>query len=112
MSRLTVALCTRNRAASLALALERLCALRIPDGVWWEVVVVDNASTDRTPDVIAQFAKRLPISAHVERKPGVANAYGPRGTFMNCQYRMNNPRQGSGTCTFSDGATYDVHLGS
>ena len=43
---------------------------------------------------------------------GVANAYGPRGTFMNCQYRMNNPRQGSGTCTFSDGATYDVHLGS
>lgn len=43
---------------------------------------------------------------------GVANAYGTRGTFMNCQYRMNNPRQGSGFCTFSDGATYDVHLGS
>jgi len=43
---------------------------------------------------------------------GVANAYGARGTFMNCQYRMNNPRQGSGTCTFSDGATYDAHLGS
>lgn len=42
---------------------------------------------------------------------GIANAYGPRGTFMNCQYRMNNPRQGSGSCTFSDGATYDVHLG-
>jgi hypothetical protein len=43
---------------------------------------------------------------------GVANAVGPRGTFMNCKYRMNNPRQGSGSCTFSDGATYDVHLGS
>jgi len=43
---------------------------------------------------------------------GVANAVGSRGTFMNCKYRMNNPRQGSGTCTFSDGATYDVHLGS
>lgn len=42
---------------------------------------------------------------------GVANAYGSRGTFMNCAYRMNNPRQGSGTCSFSDGATYDVHLG-
>lgn len=42
---------------------------------------------------------------------GVANAYGPRGTYMNCRYRMNNPRQGSGTCAFSDGATYDVHLG-
>jgi hypothetical protein len=24
---------------------------------------------------------------------------------------MNNPRQGSGVCTFSDGAQYDVHLG-
>jgi len=42
---------------------------------------------------------------------GVANAWGPRGTYMNCQYRMNNPRQGSGVCTFSDGAQYDVHLG-
>lgn len=42
---------------------------------------------------------------------GIANAWSPQGTFMSCTYRMNHPRQGSGTCTFSDGAQYDVHLG-
>jgi hypothetical protein len=42
---------------------------------------------------------------------GIANAASAQGTYMNCRYRMNHPRQGSGTCTFSDGAHYDVHLG-
>lgn len=42
---------------------------------------------------------------------GVASAYGPRGTYMNCAYRMNTPYQGTGTCTLSTGATYQVHLG-
>jgi glycosyltransferase involved in cell wall biosynthesis len=74
LDRLTVAICTRNRAASLGEALERLCALRIPADVPWEVVVIDNGSTDRTPDVIKSFAARLPIVSRVEPKPGVANA--------------------------------------
>jgi hypothetical protein len=47
-----------------------------------------------------------------EAHDGVANAASPQGTYMNCKYRMNNPRQGSGNCRFSDGATYSVHLGS
>lgn len=42
---------------------------------------------------------------------GVANAYGARGMYMNCAYRMNTPYQGTGTCTLSTGATYQVHLG-
>ena len=73
MNGLTVAICTRNRADSLAVALERLCALAIPDGVWWEVVVIDNGSTDHTKEVIESFAGRLPISRHFEPKPGLSN---------------------------------------
>ena len=42
---------------------------------------------------------------------GIASAYGPRGTYMNCEYRMNTPYQGAGTCTLSNGAKYEVHLG-
>jgi hypothetical protein len=42
---------------------------------------------------------------------GVANAYGPRGTYMSCEYRMSSPSQGIGTCTFSSGEKYSVHLG-
>ncbi len=47
-----------------------------------------------------------------DARRGVASAYGPSGTFMSCEYQMNNPRQGAGTCTFSDGARYQVHVGS
>jgi len=43
---------------------------------------------------------------------GVANAYGSRGTSLNCQYQMNRPTQGVGTCTMSNGATYQLHIGS
>ena len=46
-----------------------------------------------------------------DERRGVANAYGPRGTYMSCEYKMNTPYQGAGTCTLSNGAKYEVHLG-
>ena len=46
-----------------------------------------------------------------EERRGVANAYGPRGTYMSCDYKMNTPYQGAGSCTMSNGAKYEVHLG-
>ncbi len=46
-----------------------------------------------------------------DERGGVANAYGQRGTYMNCSYRMTTPYQGTGTCTLSTGANYSVHLG-
>jgi hypothetical protein len=45
-----------------------------------------------------------------ERK-GIASAFGSSGSFMSCEYQMNNPRQGAGTCTFSNGARYKLHVG-
>jgi hypothetical protein len=45
-------------------------------------------------------------------KSGVASAYGSGGTFMQCEYQMNTPVQGAGTCTFSNGARYKLHVGS
>ena len=47
-----------------------------------------------------------------EERKGVASAYGQRGAFANCEYQMNTPSQGAGTCTFSNGAKYQVHIGS
>jgi len=53
-------------------------------------------------------ATRVPGDDHA----GLANAYGQRGTFMNCEYRMTTPYQGTGTCRLSTGATYQVHIGA
>lgn len=46
-----------------------------------------------------------------ERK-GIASAYGPSGSFMSCEYQMSTPMQGAGTCNFSNGARYKLHVGN
>lgn len=50
---LSVIICTYNRAVSLKNTLESLCGQAVPVGVSWEVVVVDNNSTDDTPALLA-----------------------------------------------------------
>ena len=47
-----------------------------------------------------------------DARRGVASAYGPSGIYMSCEYQMSNPRQGAGTCTLSNGAKYQAHIGS
>lgn len=46
-----------------------------------------------------------------DARRGVASAYGPSGAYMSCEYQMSTPRQGAGTCTMSNGAKYQVHIG-
>jgi hypothetical protein len=47
-----------------------------------------------------------------EERKGVASAFSPGGSYMSCEYQMNSPYQGAGTCTFSNGARYRVHIGN
>jgi glycosyltransferase involved in cell wall biosynthesis len=58
--KITVVLCTYNRCQSLAKALESVAASQLPDTVEWEVVVVDNHSTDQTREVVEAFCRRYP----------------------------------------------------
>ncbi|MBL8309360.1 MAG: hypothetical protein JNL19_02955 [Burkholderiales bacterium] len=41
---------------------------------------------------------------------GVANAVGSRGATLACTYTLNHPTQGTGRCTLSTGAEYQLHL--
>jgi len=63
---------------------------------------------DYRGEVLVGEATRVPG----DDRSGVANAYGDRGTYMNCTYRMTTPFQGTGTCNLSTGAQYQVHLGT
>lgn len=71
---ITVAICTRNRAASLLLTLESL-ARQEWDGAW-EVLVIDNASTDDTADAARAAAEQFPVPLRVvtESTAGVSYA--------------------------------------
>ncbi len=41
---------------------------------------------------------------------GVANASGSGGGFVRCDYNMASAQRGLGSCTFSSGARYDMHI--
>lgn len=69
----TVVICTRNRASSLRSALQSISAAVKPD-CQWELIVVDNGSSDDTPDIVSSFTKSLPIRYESEPKAGLSNA--------------------------------------
>jgi glucosyl-dolichyl phosphate glucuronosyltransferase len=71
---ITVAVCTWNRAPLLAETLEIVSAIRVPAGIQWECLVIDNSSTDRTREVLASFAARLPLRGLFEPIAGLARA--------------------------------------
>jgi glucosyl-dolichyl phosphate glucuronosyltransferase len=70
----TVAICTWNRAALLDQTLTEFRKLVIPPGVTWELLVVDNNSTDDTSQVLANHAAHLPLVALHEVKQGHSHA--------------------------------------
>lgn len=70
----TVAICSWNRAALLRETLQQMTRLEPDDSFDWELLVVDNNSTDDTPGVLAEFGARLPLRALHEPKPGKSNA--------------------------------------
>lgn len=41
---------------------------------------------------------------------GTANAAGSRGGYIKCNYAMTSSTMGTGTCTFSSGARFDMHI--
>ena len=72
--RITVNICTWNRCELLRQVLESMCALSIPDGVEWELQVVNNACTDDTDKVLDEFKGRLPLQVLHEPVAGKSRA--------------------------------------
>lgn len=72
--KISVAICTRNRAQSLARTLESLTALRPLSDASWELLIIDNGSHDETPEVVQRFSDRLPIRRVFESEGGLSRA--------------------------------------
>ncbi|MCC6982051.1 MAG: glycosyltransferase [Bauldia sp.] len=72
-SRLTIAICTRNRAASLRRTLVSLAGLA-PPAAPWEVVVVLNDCSDDSAVVVEEFAGSLPLVVGTEPRAGLSPA--------------------------------------
>lgn len=66
--KISLVICTRNRAAQLGGALARLHNLQLVD-VDLELVLVDNGSSDDTPSVAAAFRREAPFAMRCCHEP-------------------------------------------
>jgi len=71
---ITVLICTRNRAAQLREALESAARMDAPEGLRWELLLIDNGSSDDTAAVAMSFHPRLPIRVVREDAAGLSHA--------------------------------------
>lgn len=71
--KLTVAICTYNRADSLADTLEHLCRLEVAEDLKWELLLIDNNCRDHTAHVAQAFRDRLPLRYLVETSQGLSH---------------------------------------
>ncbi len=73
---ISIVIATRNRGASLRATLESLAECIPPAGVRVELVIVDNGSSDETPDVVREYAQRFsyPVISLDEGTPGKSRA--------------------------------------
>lgn len=89
---LAVIVTTHNRADLVDEALSSLAEQTWDDGTW-KVVVVDNASTDSTPEVLARWAHQMPVPFEVvtandgrgpsyARNAGVSSGTAPSLAFV------------------------------
>jgi len=71
---LSVIICTWSRSDSLRQTLESLQRMEVPATLQWELLVVDNNSTDDTSQVIDEFTERLPLKKLFEPRAGKSHA--------------------------------------
>ena len=90
MITLSVAICTRDRADSLQRTLLSLArsqaALTTAHASSWELLVVDNGSSDPTATVIESFTGRLPLTQVSEPREGPSNARNTAFTLFRGQW--------------------------
>jgi glycosyltransferase involved in cell wall biosynthesis len=72
--KVSIIISTRNRASQLERCFQSVA--RIASPAPWELVAIDNASTDDTSCVIRRFAEsvNIPVRTAIEPQPGLAHA--------------------------------------
>jgi glycosyltransferase involved in cell wall biosynthesis len=70
----TIAICSFNRAESLSRTLDSLVPMRVPSDISWELLIINNNSTDHTDNVISEYIGRLPVRREFEIRAGKSNA--------------------------------------
>ena len=73
---ISVVICTYNNATSLALTLEQLSAQQTTNKQNFEIILINNNSSDHTSEICKSFVEQTPISARyfLESRQGLSHA--------------------------------------
>jgi glycosyltransferase involved in cell wall biosynthesis len=74
--KITAVVCTYNRGESLGTTLTSLATMKVPESVEWEVLLVDNNSSDQSRKIGEAFCRRYPgrFRYVFEPKQGLSHA--------------------------------------
>jgi glucosyl-dolichyl phosphate glucuronosyltransferase len=72
---ISVILCTYNRCQGVTQTLSSIAASALPPSVEWEVLVVDNHSTDQTREVVEDFCRQHPAHFRYVLEPHMGKSY-------------------------------------
>lgn len=84
--KISVAICTWNRASLLDKTLATMRNMVVPQDVEWNLIVVNNNCTDNTDAVLENHASFLPIRRVFESKQGLSNARNAAVMAANGEY--------------------------
>lgn len=85
----SIVICCHNSAGLLSKTLSHLKRQRVPDGLSWEVVVVDNGSTDDTGRVARScWAEGGPVPLRVIRERRLGLSYARERGFQAARYAV------------------------
>src|ERR1700682_656981 len=71
----SVVICTYNRVSSLGKTLESLSQMSVPSDLKWEVLVIDNNSTDTTRQQVATFIERSRLNMRYIFEPRTGKSF-------------------------------------
>jgi glycosyltransferase involved in cell wall biosynthesis len=71
---ISVGICTYNRSDDLTNALTGLTLIQLPESLQWELLIIDNNSTDNTREIAGRYQSKLPLRYVFESQQGLSYA--------------------------------------
>lgn len=85
----SIVICCHNSASRLPTTLAHLRAQQVPDDVPWEVIVIDNASTDETMTVAKKaWPAHSPVPLRIVLEPKLGLIHARHRGFVEAQYEF------------------------
>jgi glycosyltransferase involved in cell wall biosynthesis len=85
----SVVICTHNGAKRLPSTLAHLRAQQVPEEIDWEILLIDNESTDDTAEVASKcWPGDAPAQLRIVREPQIGLSYARARAFAEARYEL------------------------